>query len=52
MLAGSSGSEGAGYTHLVKNMTQDERKRSEGTGLRQRGIKTQEGAKTGLKQPP
>ena len=55
MLAGNngceSGSEGAGQTHLVENMPQDERKRTEGSILRQRGIKTQDGAKTGQKQP-
>ena len=55
MLAGNngrgSGSERAGQTHLVENMPQDERKRAEGSRLRQRGIKTQDGAKTGQKQP-
>ena len=55
MLAGSSGSssgsEGAGQTHLVENMPQDERKRAKGSRLRQRGIKMQVGAKTGQKQP-
>ena len=55
MLAGNngrgSGSEGAGQTHLVENMPQDERKRAEGSRLRQRGIKTQDRAKTGQKQP-
>ena len=55
MLAGNngrgSGSEGAGQTHLVENMPQDERKRAEGGRLRQRGIKTQEGTQAGQKQP-
>ena len=55
MLAGNngrgSGSEGAGRTHLVGNMPQVERKRAEGSRLRQRGIKTQDRAKTGQKQP-
>ena len=55
MLAGNngrgSGSEGAGQTHLVENMPQDERKRAEGSRLRQRGIKTQDGAQTEQKQP-